>query len=405
MKLGTLLLRNDVISLSQLENALRTQVLYGGKLGTNLVELGYIDLGTLAEYLAEILGVPLATQEMFESVSEDVISDFSAALARRYEAFPLGYLSEQPGSLAVAFANPRDPEALARLAEDVGSPIFAHVAPELRIYYYLEKHYGITRKARFVRVGSLVPVPESVGERRRMQPAGGIVTPPVVRVEPRSKAASKSTSTHGPGASRAAGASTSRAGSQPGKAPGARAGSERSAAPAGTEPPRSYREACAAVDQAANRDAIGDALIQYMRGRFEAAVVFLIRDGNALGWRLHNANPDRDTYPIEELSLPLGGISVLQTAYDSGQIYRGKSPSAGKPVERQLWEVLGTHPEPEEVVVVPIMVKQRAVNLLYVHAPGGGPIDDTSLKKLAELGKRAARSYTRLIQAAKVHQR
>ena len=37
MKLGTLLLRNAAISLSQLESALRTQVLYGGRLGTNLV--------------------------------------------------------------------------------------------------------------------------------------------------------------------------------------------------------------------------------------------------------------------------------------------------------------------------------------------------------------------------------
>jgi hypothetical protein len=44
MKLGTLLLRNAAIGLAQLEAALRNQVLYGGRLGTNLVELGFIDL-------------------------------------------------------------------------------------------------------------------------------------------------------------------------------------------------------------------------------------------------------------------------------------------------------------------------------------------------------------------------
>ena len=47
MKLGTLLLRNAAIGLAQLEAALRNQVLYGGRLGTNLVELGFIDLEML----------------------------------------------------------------------------------------------------------------------------------------------------------------------------------------------------------------------------------------------------------------------------------------------------------------------------------------------------------------------
>ena len=54
MKLGTLLLRNAAIGLSQLEAALRNQVLYGGRLGTNLVELGFIDLELLGSYLAEL---------------------------------------------------------------------------------------------------------------------------------------------------------------------------------------------------------------------------------------------------------------------------------------------------------------------------------------------------------------
>ena len=39
MRLGTMLLRDAVITLTQLEQALRAQVLTGGRLGTNLVEL------------------------------------------------------------------------------------------------------------------------------------------------------------------------------------------------------------------------------------------------------------------------------------------------------------------------------------------------------------------------------
>ncbi|MEJ7604487.1 MAG: hypothetical protein WKG01_41915 [Kofleriaceae bacterium] len=78
MKLGTLLLRNAAIGLSQLESALRNQVLYGGRLGTNLVELGYIDLELLSAYLAEP-GFPIATPTLLD----DVDPGCSSASVRR----------------------------------------------------------------------------------------------------------------------------------------------------------------------------------------------------------------------------------------------------------------------------------------------------------------------------------
>ena len=67
MKLGTLLLRNAAIGLSQLEAALRNQVLYGGRLGTNLVELGFVDLEVLSGYLAEMSGQPVATPTLLDA--------------------------------------------------------------------------------------------------------------------------------------------------------------------------------------------------------------------------------------------------------------------------------------------------------------------------------------------------
>ena len=43
MKLGTALVKEGVITPEQLEEALKAQVIFGGKLGTNLIELGYLD--------------------------------------------------------------------------------------------------------------------------------------------------------------------------------------------------------------------------------------------------------------------------------------------------------------------------------------------------------------------------
>src|SRR6478609_7173250 len=89
MKLGTMLLRDGVISLDQLEAALRAQVLFGGKLGTNLVELGHLTLDQLALYLGRTLGVPAATQEHFESADPAAISMLPRALAERHVVFAI----------------------------------------------------------------------------------------------------------------------------------------------------------------------------------------------------------------------------------------------------------------------------------------------------------------------------
>src|SRR3569832_887249 len=94
VKLGTLLLRNAAIGLTQLEAALRNKVLYGGRLGTNLVELGYIDLELQSAYLAELTGLPIATPTLLDLADAGLIEQLGADDAQRLRAIPLGYLVE-----------------------------------------------------------------------------------------------------------------------------------------------------------------------------------------------------------------------------------------------------------------------------------------------------------------------
>ncbi|MEM9487644.1 MAG: hypothetical protein AAGC55_00800 [Myxococcota bacterium] len=373
MKLGTLLLRDGKISLSQLEAALRNQILCGGRLGTNLVELDLIDVETLTRYLAEVRGVPAASHAMFESVDPQLVREFGAALAERFAAFPLA--TTHDNAVAVAVVDPGDSEKLDQLSQALLRKVVAHIAPELRIFYYIEKHYDITRKARFVREGTTEPVPAGIAERRRSHPPRGLAMPPVVRFEPRSHRAGK--------------------------------GSSSAAAAGDSRPSLSYREVCAAIDQADSREGIADVLVDYARGRFGLLAVFLLRDANAIGWRLYTAADDGDSggepgQPrIDQLSLALGGASALQEAHDAGAVYRGGATSPGRPIERALWQFLELEEPPAEMLVVPVLVKRRVVNLIYAHGIGHGAIDDTAAKKLAELAKRASRAYARLIQAAK----
>ncbi len=365
MKLGTLLLRNAAIGLSQLEGALRNQILYGGRLGTNLVELGFIDLELLSTYLAELSGYPVATPRVLDAADRALLDKLGAEDAHRLRAIPLGDLGDTP-AIAVAMVDPTDSAAIEELSTRLGSKITPNVVPELRALYYLEKLFGLPRRARFVRSGK-APAEEAPPQetRRREHPAQGMVLPGTVTLEPRKRRAS-------------------------------------SQAPLGDAVPlaTSYGAACERIDTATHRDHIADALVDYAKGRCDALIAFLIRDGNALGWRGWVAPPASPKRAIEELSLPLGGVSALQTAHDTGETFVGPPPSEGKPVETQLWTSLGITPEPVTILVVPIMVRQRAVNLVYCHTLGGPPPAQL-VTELSDLAARVQAAYVRLIKAAR----
>jgi hypothetical protein len=367
MKLGTLLLRNAAIGLSQLEAALRNQVLYGGRLGTNLVELGYIDLELLSAYLAELSGFPIATPTLLDQADPALLDKLGPDDAHRLRAVPLGYLGEGGAAVAVGLVDPTDGDAVDQIATRLGAQVTPYIVPELRALYYLEKLFGLPRRARYLRSGKPdgPDTTGSAGERRRIQPAMGMVMPPALTLEPRRRRATSQAPTAG-------------------------------AVPAAL----GFGAACERIDTAVNREQIADTFVSYAQGRCDALVVLLIRDGNALGWRSWVAPPAVPKRPIEELSLPLGGASSLQSAHDAGQPFVGTPPSAARPVEKQLWAALGIQPEPFAVLVVPVLVKQRAVNLVYAHIAGGTPPGQL-VTELSELAIRAQASYLRLIRQAR----
>ncbi|HRC58133.1 MAG TPA: hypothetical protein PKU97_19550, partial [Kofleriaceae bacterium] len=157
MRLGTLLLRNASIGLSQLESALRNQVLYGGRLGTNLVELGFVEVDLLSTFLAELTGLPAATPHMLDLAPSDVLARLGADLAHQLGSIPLGGVRERDGRIPMAMVDPLDRNTLAALRARLGAPIAPYVIPELRAFYYLERHFGQPRHARFVRSGGRAP--------------------------------------------------------------------------------------------------------------------------------------------------------------------------------------------------------------------------------------------------------
>jgi hypothetical protein len=166
MRLGQILVAAGRITPAQLDEALRAQVLYGGRLGTNLIELGYLDLDSLALALARRHGIPAALLKHFERCDLTVQSRLPPALAGQWGVSPIGHLADRRSRIAVAAMDPLPPPAASAIAEALRvapADLVVSIAGELRIRYYLERCYGIPRESRFLRIRratqSGVPVP------------------------------------------------------------------------------------------------------------------------------------------------------------------------------------------------------------------------------------------------------
>lgn len=74
LKLGELLVQEKVITPHQLEEALKYQVIFGGKLGTNLIELDFVKEDDIAKTLSKMLRVPLVNGDELNDIPLEIIN-------------------------------------------------------------------------------------------------------------------------------------------------------------------------------------------------------------------------------------------------------------------------------------------------------------------------------------------
>src|SRR5690349_21441725 len=150
MRLGEMLMRDGRLTEAQLAQALAFQARDGGRLGTVLVEHGFIDLEALTVYLGLELGIPIATGAMLERAKRAAVRLLQPAHAFKHKCVPLVVQDRQ---LIAAIEDPHDFANLDSLAQITGYRVLPRVAPEVRLYYYIERYYGVPRPQRFVKFG------------------------------------------------------------------------------------------------------------------------------------------------------------------------------------------------------------------------------------------------------------
>ncbi|MBT8493240.1 MAG: hypothetical protein KJO07_09305, partial [Deltaproteobacteria bacterium] len=149
MRIGELLIAEGLATPEHIDVALRSQVVHGGRLGTNLVEQFRFPLDRLAEALGRQHDMPAATQRHFERCDAEVQSLLDPAIAAEWHIIPMGRIDEK--SIAVAVTDPLPDDGVEVLEMALGASVVPAIAPELRVLYYLERVYGVQRLNRFLR--------------------------------------------------------------------------------------------------------------------------------------------------------------------------------------------------------------------------------------------------------------
>ena len=411
MKLGEMLVRDGRLSEAQLTLVLTQQARDGGRIGTVIVESGLLDLDALTVYLGLELGIPIATGAMFERAKRSAVRLLTPTHAFRHKCVPLIVQDRQ---LIAAVEDPHDFENLDALSEITGYRVIPRVAPEIRIYYYVERYYGVPRPPRFLKFGDMPRGDQSPVEQ-------GLPSPPLPGLPP---VAARPVIAPGPGprlrrTAAAVGFDDSEAleldaedlmvaletdSAAPAEAAPPSEAPRPASRPGIRQPTRGeYEEitAEAAIDwmnRAEDRAEIAEALMSFATGLFDIAVLFIVRDNLALGWK--SAGPGAARAYADHLLIPLDSPSLIQSAVQSedGVVDGTIAPST---VHSYLYKVLGTF-EPPRATAAVVSIGRRVVNIMYGHRDTQrAPLDAPEVDQVRHVCRAAAEAYARLIAVSK----
>ena len=137
-KLGEILVRENLITSQQLKETLEYQRANGGRLGSNLVKLGYISDDVVTAVLSRQYGVPSINLDLFQ-IESDVIKLISEDVAIKYSVLPI---SKVGATLTLAMADPTNVFAMDDIKFMTGLNIEPVIASETSIQLAIAKYYS-----------------------------------------------------------------------------------------------------------------------------------------------------------------------------------------------------------------------------------------------------------------------
>jgi hypothetical protein len=440
-RLGEILVEEGACTAAIVRQALQNQAIFGGRLGTNLLELGAVREDVLAFALGRLTGSPALYGDL--PPDPKALSLLDRKLVERWEVVPYLVADRR---LAVLARDPRDLNMLDEISFATGKSVQAFVVPEARLWRTMARSYGIDREHRGIDLegvprptppplGALAPAADLIDEADFEELYGqiGMTPTPVpgtLPSMPPARAASPGSSEPleslepveeeaaalpaGPAAEAAA---VRAAEPHPAAVPplsleildALAAAPERPAPPPPQFPPPvesppvttvepsplTFDEAVRFLEGLEDREAIAQTVLRYARSRFARAVLFTVKGAEAHGWA--GLGGGLTSGLVHRIRLPLGVPGVVDT------VVKNQGPTVG-PLGKtwaniRLLKGLGGG-VPTNAVLVPVLALGRVVNVLYCDAGRGQAVGEVDVSELVILSARIARSYDHLAARA-----
>lgn len=379
--LSALLARDHVVPPHKLDEAIERQVINGGDLETNLLEVGAIAEDTLVAYCAAIHDAqPIARDEIM-AAREDAIARIPREVAETQQLVPVRVEGER---LVVAAAAPLSKETRETLERLTGLSLDVRITTSFRVAWALWKFYGTELSARLQRLA----------QRLQGRPSG---TMPSV--------SSSAPSTGGPTAAS--------------KLPLVRPSVLRALTAALMEETEDRRDAPPTSEQvvsvsahgvaqvaqevvtlettrarmsaAEQRDEVVSALLDFVHVRVAYVALFMVQGDMARGLDARGEGLDRDS--VRRIAVPLDAPGAFRSVWLRGE------PMVGP------WGTEGTDPVVQadlgrravaQVALLPIRIAGRVALIVWADN-GPRSMDPSVVNDIVQVCAESARAFERLI--------
>jgi len=148
-KLGKMIVLAGIANSLDIDHALQSQQVFGGSLGTNLVEAGILDDEVLAVFLSQQIKIERVKKKELESIPEEVISQIPKKAAIELMMVPVSLKGKH---IVLAMADPTDARVLHKVQGHLNLNLLPKVAPQFTIHMALKKYYDVSLPPRISRL-------------------------------------------------------------------------------------------------------------------------------------------------------------------------------------------------------------------------------------------------------------
>ena len=417
MRIGEILIREGHLTQDGLEEALDWQVLYGGRLGTNLLELKLVEEEQVARALGKQLGCEVAWGEL--QPQDEVVPLLPKHVADRDEMVPWKMEKRRLKVLCTEIHL----QKMDQLGYKVGRACLPVIAPEFRIFQLLRANYGATRQMRALDFG-VVPT-EGREERRRKkqkqesgpaQLGGELIDEAAFNdiynrvvqgrpTPPRGTAAVAAPAQVEPPPAEVVEAlpedailgelptEPEPAEAEPGPAPAAASWEEPPLPPQPKmeDAPLDFKEALRLLEGVSDRNAIAHVVLRASRSKAKRALLLLVQGGVALGWDGLGEGLEQ---AAQIVAIPLSAPSAFQLVVKTRSHFLG--PLQKTPLNVRFLAQLGKK-VPLSSLIVPILHRERVSHLLYLDN-GHKQQAPTDVGEMLILSQRIGQTVEALVQ-------